>query len=587
MAPSLDAFSWAPFEDAFSAETNVLVSVSTANSLTGFFYLQIPTNGTLPAVQIFSPTNSQTVSGTIPIGVGAQIGSQLQGVNLYLDSALVGFIDSGGIEFDLDTTHFANGQHTVYVGAVDTANNETLSSSITLDFENPVRWLDADSLFDSFVPIDVTSDIFPASWLVSVTDTNGTIVRTISGSTPDGNIQTNWDGTDNNGMSLPVESLYEITVDVTGSGGSTMMMASSLASTLGATYISSQLNSHGVYEYTIQKPAPNPLTAYLAILTIYNQLTPEEKFIYPPLPDRPANDPYATTTVIMSTRDIFLASHQTSGTTLNMSSGTATPNGGSGGTSGSTGTAVWREKNWSSGEIVLARQKITGSAGLFFDGIVANLLGNVNTLVATAQDSVSGDRGTYHNAVLLMQQNGDFSSVTNALASSNPDTREFYFYGHGGIDGNSIGYRDGTPNDGIKAINLSLLLRNYYLPARNGNPQKVVTHKPFDFVFLDGCMTAVGSFPEAFGIPKTLRDNYYLTNNKHKRSFMGWNGKLSLAILDTSSLNWSLAFWNSWLGDPTGKTVEQAVTDAFNQYPDAANQAVLTIYGSTSLTWSN
>src|ERR1019366_40652 len=111
-----------------------------------------------------------------------------------------------------------------YVGAVDTANNETLSSAITLDFENSVRWLDASSMFNYFVPIDVTSDFFPADWLVTVTDTNGAIVRTITGSTTDGNIQTSWDGTDDNSQSLPVESLYQITVDVTSSIGSSMMM---------------------------------------------------------------------------------------------------------------------------------------------------------------------------------------------------------------------------------------------------------------------------------------------------------------------------------------------------------------------------
>jgi hypothetical protein len=245
---SLAPSAWTPLEDAFSADTNVSVSVSTTEKPTAFFRVQIPTNS---GVQIFLPTNNQTVSGTIAVGVGAQIGSQLQGVNLYLDDALVGYLNSGGIRFDLDTTHFANGSHTLYAGAVDTANNETLSSVLTVDFENPVRWLDACSMFNTSVPVDVDSDIFPADWLVSVTDTNGTIVRTITGSTTDGIIQTSWDGTDDNGQSLPVENLYQITVDVTASSGSSMMMASSLAGTLGATSVSSTTNLHGVPEFTV------------------------------------------------------------------------------------------------------------------------------------------------------------------------------------------------------------------------------------------------------------------------------------------------------------------------------------------------
>lgn len=189
---------WTPLEDAYSEDPTVSAGASTTDLPLSFFRLSIPTNTS--GVEIFSPIDGQIVSGEIGVGMSAQIGAQVQGVNLYLDNALVSYINSGGAKFDLDTTHFANGLHTIYVGAVDTANNETLSSAITLDFENSVRWLDADSLFNSFVPIDVTSDIYPADWLVTVTDTNGTIVRTITGSTSDGNISTTWDGTDDNGQ---------------------------------------------------------------------------------------------------------------------------------------------------------------------------------------------------------------------------------------------------------------------------------------------------------------------------------------------------------------------------------------------------
>ena len=203
-------------EDAFSPDTLVTVYASTADSPVGFFRIQIPTNSSTASAQIFSPSNSVTVNGEISVRMGAQLGTQVQGVNLYLDDALVGYLNSGGMNFTLDTTHFANGTHTVYVGGVDTANNETLSSSITLDFENSVRWLDASSMFNSFVPIDVTSDFFPANWLVTVTDTNGTIVRTITGSTTDGNISTAWDGTDDN--SQPLIRLRLTTFKVCGCG---------------------------------------------------------------------------------------------------------------------------------------------------------------------------------------------------------------------------------------------------------------------------------------------------------------------------------------------------------------------------------
>ena len=192
-----------PVADAFSEGLNVSFSISTAASPVGFYAVEIPTNGILPEVQIFSPTNGQTISGPIVVGVGAQIGSQLQGVDLYMDNALVGYVASGGIQFYLDTSHFTNGLHTLYVSAVDTGNNQTQSDPIILDFENPIRWLDPPPLFKAFVPINVQSDIFPADWSVFVADTNGTIIRTFSGSTSDGEIQTNWDGNDNNGVYAP------------------------------------------------------------------------------------------------------------------------------------------------------------------------------------------------------------------------------------------------------------------------------------------------------------------------------------------------------------------------------------------------
>ncbi len=68
---------------------------------------------------------------------------------------------------------------------------------------------------------------------------HGTIVRTITGSTTDGIIQTSWDGTDDNGQPLPVENLYQINVDVTETSSFSMMRSSSFAAALGATSVES------------------------------------------------------------------------------------------------------------------------------------------------------------------------------------------------------------------------------------------------------------------------------------------------------------------------------------------------------------
>ena len=574
---------WTPLEDAFSGDATVSASISAMDTPYGFFDVEIPTNS---GVQIYSPTNGQTVSGTIAIGVGAQIGTQIQGVNLYLDDAQVGFIDSGGISFNLDTTHFTNGLHTVYVSAMDTGNGTTTTTPIALDFENPVRWLDADSLFQSFVPIDVESDIYPADWAVFVSDTNGTIVRAFSGSTSDGNINTNWDGNDNYGNYLPDEAIYNVSVVVTSSGsGNAMMQSSSLARNSTPSVVSARPNRHGVMEYEIAESVPNPMVTYSNMLKTYSQLPDNEKIIFPPF-EYLTNESSAPMIKKISVRDMYMLQHPISNSgNSGLRAQGISANASSNGSGGSTSATLWRETAWNSGEIVLAQQHILGITGIMWNGTVGNLMNNVKNLVSLAESEVSGNRSVYQGSTLVMQQNGDFDMVKTALASSNPNTREFYFWGHGAINGNAIGFREGTPNDGITVTDLKNLLRNFYLPQVGNSSQKIITHKPFDLVFLDGCMTGVGSMPEAFGIPKAALN--YTSNNKHKRAFMGWGGTISLSILDTESLKWSLAFWNALLSDPTGTTVMQAQAAAFLQHPSAGNGAPMETYGDPSLTWSN
>ncbi len=584
---------WTPLEDAFSGDATVSVEASTANPQIAFFNVEIPTNS---GVQIYSPTNGQTVSGPIAIGVGAQIGTQIQGVNLYLDDAQVGYIDSGGISFNLDTTHFTNGLHTVYVSANDTGNGTTASTPITLDFENPVRWLDADSLFDSFVPIDVVSDIYPADWEIFVMDSNGVTVRTILGSTSDGNINTNWDGTDDNGDVMPAQAAYTITIAVAsgGFGGLSMMRSSrlSVGSSLllgsGQTIASASPNAYGVTQYTVEQPAPDLTAAYSAYLESYSNAPDYEKILFPPLSPPPADAPTVVTQTL-SPLEMFIAQHQTQTSSSGSSRIRAMDSGfGGSGSTGSTSATLWRETSWNSGEIVIARQKLTGFTGIIFDGTAANLCNNVKNLVALAQDEVDNGsrRGVYGNSVMTMQHNGDFGAVKTGLASSNPDTREFYFWGHGAVNGNAIGFKEGTPSDGITVNDVHTLLGNTNQPISNGQTIYGTT-KPFDFVFLDGCMLGLGSFPEAFGIPKSVAGSTYDDNHKHKRAYMGWGGTISFSILDTDSMNWSLSFWNDWLSNPTTENVIDSQAAAYRAYSDGGDGVPMKTYGNLSLKWND
>ena len=566
-------------EDAFSPDPMVSVYASTIGTSPGFFLVQVPTNGVTASAQIISPPNAQIVSGEITVRMGAQLGVQIQGVNLYLDDALVGYLNSGGMGFQLDTTHFANGQHTLYVGAVDTANNETASSSITLDFENAVRWLDATSIFNYYVPIDVDSDIYPADWLVTVADTNGTIVRTIFGSTTDGTIHTTWDGTDDYGQSLPVENHYQIIVDVAASGGASMIQASSLAGALGATSVSFTTNPHGVPEYTVQKPAPNPLTAYLNALAIYSQLSPTEKLIYPPLPPRLASNPYATTTVKMSAREMFLAVHRTSSASSSLALGTASPNAGSPSGSGSTSDWVWWEMPWQSQHIIVARVPISGS----LNTTVANNCNQIAELISEAALDLGDNRDVFGGYVQVIQTASDVYGLTNQFV--NPNVTAFYAFMHGGVNGNTIG----TTTTGIAAKDVGALLGNTNTPFFSAGPfvgkYRIFTHHPYNFVFLDGCNTALGDFPEAFGIPKIISGRQIDDVHRHGRAFMGWTGPVTFQF-DNSHINWSLQFWSAWLGSSSHTSLTSAINTANNSYPSVKNNVPIKWYGNGSLTWS-
>ena len=134
---------------------------------------------------------------------------------------------------------------------------------------------------------------------------------------------------------------------------------------------------------------------------------------------------------------------------------------------------------------------------------------------------------------------------------------------------------------------LTSLLGNQYLPAKNGDPALFTTTKPFDFVFLDGCMTGAGSFPEAFGIPKSVAGSSYDDNHKHKRAFMGWGGTISYSILDTETMNWSLSFWNVWLSNPTTETVIRSQNAAYSAHPSGGDGVPMDTYGNLSLLWNN
>jgi len=339
------------------------------------------------------------------------------------------------------------------------------------------------------------------------------------------------------------------------------------------------LNRFGVMEYAVEEKTPDPTATYYETFKTYLEMPESEKAKYPPIPPPPSISSGAPTRTTLSLLETLPAPPQDSAGGVT-SDGPDSPGG-----SGSTSTVDWRERSWQSRQIVLARQKITGWTGIFWDATVAVLLENIQTFVAEAAVDLGFNRDAFSGSVFVMQYGSDYHTLTNNLANS--DVRGFYFYGHGSPSGNSIGFSEGTPNDGIIAKDLGAMLGNFYAPARNGRPASYVTHKPFSFVFLDGCMTGKGNFPDAFGIPKAVSGGTYLYNNKQKRAFMGWGGPVSLFILDSDFLDWTRKFWETWLNNPTETLLKDAIDNANAHYPSVPPQAPMLPYGTQLLKWGD
>ena len=178
-----------------------------------------------PVVAIVSHTNGETVSGLITIAAGAQDDSRVAYVSLLIDGTeYEPTLTRGDVSWPVNTGHFSNGVHTIQARVVDNAGNpsiggaassavggnQTLSAAVLLNFTNVVQWIEPVSGFDTFVPISIRSAIFPTNWTVYVENESGSVIRTFTGFTSDGVVETEWDGKDNNAISAPAGRPYRV-----------------------------------------------------------------------------------------------------------------------------------------------------------------------------------------------------------------------------------------------------------------------------------------------------------------------------------------------------------------------------------------
>lgn len=603
-AHELDVFGlWSPEGNPVTAAGASVQTTFTqpANSQRFYRVRGLPDDG-FPVVHIVSPMNGAAIGGPVKVLVSAADDRRLSAVTLYLDGQPLQTKTSGNLVFEFDSAHYANGPHEIYAVAQDNAGisylggdpnantvfNETQSATHSLDFQNVLRWINADHLFDSTVSIIAESDIFPTDYTVFVEDAAGNTVRIFTEQTLDGSIQTSWDGLDGFGNPVPEEQPYVVILAL---GSLTSPPATMMSATAGgfgikaSTPISSEWkwNKYGYQDLEVTLLMEPPSTPPLPPKVVKKdgryvvEQTPRVAESAPgsKLPSKLVKRTYSIRQVCGSIGSGTTASLGLQGVDSNVNG--PTPADANGGSSASTVSVYWKESPWQSGQLLLARQILT-HAPTIWNTEIANLLVNIMNQVDLADFDIGPNRNVYQDLRLACSTPSDYIQLLSLLTV--PSIRNFYYSGHS--SGNSIGYSDSVPNNGITAGNLSFTLANG-LNTIQGSNLKVYFEfrKPFRFVFIDGCESANGWFPEAFGIPIEIRNNY------KSRAFMGWTVHSRSALLNDDHRLFTERFWNRWVGDGDyTKILTTARFQALASTP-SINVSEIRIFCSTGLTWGD
>jgi len=123
---------------AVGTYTDTITFLNTTNgsgSTTRTVTLLIETPDTPPTVTITSPTNAQTVSGTVTIQINASDDKGISKVELYIDNVLAATLTAAPYTYQWNTTTAANGSHTIKATAYDTVN-QTADHQITVSVNN-------------------------------------------------------------------------------------------------------------------------------------------------------------------------------------------------------------------------------------------------------------------------------------------------------------------------------------------------------------------------------------------------------------------------------------------------------------------
>lgn len=165
------------------------------------------------------------------------------------------------------------------------------------------------------------------------------------------------------------------------------------------------------------------------------------------------------------------------------------------------------------------------------------------------------------------QRNQSWTNLMSALEQ--PQYRNLYYYGHGAPDtigGDEVTFVDNVPY-GLTVPGSGALLTSEWV--KDNVTYSASGQIRYRFVFLDGCNTANGGWPAAWGVPRQGEGlDYYTstnTNPDHVRpsAFVGWN-------VSPGGPNWGTvdkaigyrAYWMSTWAGSEQETLLQSFQDA-------------------------
>ncbi|HWD94388.1 MAG TPA: hypothetical protein VG938_18800 [Verrucomicrobiae bacterium] len=201
------------------------------------------------------------------------------------------------------------------------------------------------------------------------------------------------------------------------------------------------------------------------------------------------------------------------------------------------------------------------------------------------------------NLYTQVDRDADWATLKSVL--QHPDYRNFYYFGHGNpasIGGDYTMYdANGVGTNGANAPNTKAYLTSHITKSEITFNKNTGTHY-YRLVFLDGCSTAAGSWPDAFGVNSGTNSYGYYTNNvsnpSHKRpsAFVGWMAPVGGAGWGTVQTDflWKSQWAEEWSYNSNTETLVQALSDAANDStwpPGQQSQlwSILRVYGYQDL----